>query len=621
MERRVRKVRLAAASRPLVQRGALLLEDAMRTASLPEAPGGRVLLVRSLELGRIRADQSPASLSLIVERRVRALEHLAVHAEEASAPTAPAVYFRDPVEPFVMLATRLARSQPVDAWFWPLAVPGLRPGMPREEALRLVLAGALRTEPGPAAAILLVAELSAQGALDPLLASLDWQDGPALVQTWWGFQPPLPGAFLLMGTPGPEQQLAAPLRAEVSRWATAWGHGDARSLWLTAVALCMGRLTRAADPELPAQAWQVLGALHAVGRGVPTPPAPSPLPSGAAPASALREAAAAAPPPHTPRRDSQTERPDLPGAKSPAPGPEETRRGATGSEPPSNGPKSSSPLSPRDSRDSSPRGSHAPSPSVPEASHPVAPSAPPPPTVQRLPTASEATTPPPGLPFLTTAGGLLFLIPVLEYLGIRELFAAFPALLEHSFPERFLLHVATRLGVPPADPLLIALRAATPPPASSCPFVLTARFRERVAAREPFHLLQEPSGRHITLDAHERIPLAVTHHEGPVPPPAAGLYAQAVESPLPWDDFTLLLRAFQLGTGRICRTRAHLGLRGLVLRPGRFVTTRTHLDVIFDPGQVDLRIRRAGLDIDPGWVPWLTRVIRYHYVDDESVGE
>jgi hypothetical protein len=29
----------------------------------------------------------------------------------------------------------------------------------------------------------------------------------------------------------------------------------------------------------------------------------------------------------------------------------------------------------------------------------------------------------------------------------------------------------------------------------------------------------------------------------------------------------------------------------------------------------DLRIRRAGLDIDPGWIPWFARVVTFHYQD------
>jgi len=28
---------------------------------------------------------------------------------------------------------------------------------------------------------------------------------------------------------------------------------------------------------------------------------------------------------------------------------------------------------------------------------------------------------------------------------------------------------------------------------------------------------------------------------------------------------------------------------------------------------IELRLRRAGLDFDAGWVPWLGRVVAYHY--------
>ena len=43
---------------------------------------------------------------------------------------------------------------------------------------------------------------------------------------------------------------------------------------------------------------------------------------------------------------------------------------------------------------------------------------------------------------------------------------------------------------------------------------------------------------------------------------------------------------------------------------GRVAFTDTHVDVLFDLGHADIRVRRAGLDIDPGWVPWLGRVVR-----------
>ncbi len=61
-----------------------------------------------------------------------------------------------------------------------------------------------------------------------------------------------------------------------------------------------------------------------------------------------------------------------------------------------------------------------------------------------------------------------------------------------------------------------------------------------------------------------------------------------------------------------------MGLQGLVCRPGRLLATPTHLEVFFAHHQIDVRIRRAGADLDPGWLPWLGRVVRFHYLFGED---
>lgn len=75
----------------------------------------------------------------------------------------------------------------------------------------------------------------------------------------------------------------------------------------------------------------------------------------------------------------------------------------------------------------------------------------------------------------------------------------------------------------------------------------------------------------------------------------------------------LPLAAWRQLLRRHCRVRARIGLADLAARDGRVVATATHLDVFLDPRSVDLRIRRAGMDVDPGWVPWLGHVLRFHY--------
>lgn len=56
-------------------------------------------------------------------------------------------------------------------------------------------------------------------------------------------------------------------------------------------------------------------------------------------------------------------------------------------------------------------------------------------------------------------------------------------------------------------------------------------------------------------------------------------------------------------------------LASLLLRPGRLRLTRTHADLDLPLRSVDSDLRAGGWDLDPGWVPHLGRVIRFHYED------
>lgn len=64
---------------------------------------------------------------------------------------------------------------------------------------------------------------------------------------------------------------------------------------------------------------------------------------------------------------------------------------------------------------------------------------------------------------------------------------------------------------------------------------------------------------------------------------------------------------------RLLRRQLRIGLASLVLRAARLEWSATHWDVHFDVEAADLRVRRAGLDIDPGWCEGLGRVVGFHY--------
>src|SRR3954469_4860527 len=163
--RRVVMLRLRSSDEALNRRGAILIEDALRTASLPGGDGARVLVIRKLSLGRIRAGDAPASVALRIEARYHELGRRAVHALSSDAGTAPAVYFDDDLEPYALLAIQIARQATVSAWFWPLAARGWNPMMSLDESMRVLLAGALASSAGPISALSLVRDLVRHDAL------------------------------------------------------------------------------------------------------------------------------------------------------------------------------------------------------------------------------------------------------------------------------------------------------------------------------------------------------------------------------------------------------------------------------------------------------------------------
>ena len=77
----------------------------------------------------------------------------------------------------------------------------------------------------------------------------------------------------------------------------------------------------------------------------------------------------------------------------------------------------------------------------------------------------------------------------------------------------------------------------------------------------------------------------------------------------------MVIAATWLMAGSYLRRHAKMSLRSLVRRRARVILTATHWDVMFPLADIDLRVRRLALDTDPGWVPWLGRVVQLHFDD------
>jgi hypothetical protein len=74
-----------------------------------------------------------------------------------------------------------------------------------------------------------------------------------------------------------------------------------------------------------------------------------------------------------------------------------------------------------------------------------------------------------------------------------------------------------------------------------------------------------------------------------------------------------LLRVWLLKVRRWCWRHGRITVREIVRREGYITLTRTDLDVSLSIDSADVRIRKIGLDLNPGWLPWFGRVVRFHY--------
>lgn len=213
----------------------------------------------------------------------------------------------------------------------------------------------------------------------------------------------------------------------------------------------------------------------------------------------------------------------------------------------------------------------------------------------------------------TAAAGLLFLVPVLRLLGIAALLRDHPHLADAQLPARVLRRIARLTGVAADDPML-AIFPVSPREPSALAFEWPAVWEQGIAA--PGWTVRQGGGdaaRAVLVDGTGRLPLAAWR--GDVPErvaasasPDTGIHAD------PRTDCALLVDAWTVAARRWCRRYARMGLTAVVRRPGGIVATRTHVDLLLDNRHADVRVRRAGLDLDPDWVPWLGRVVQHHYL-------
>ncbi len=512
--RRIRHAKLACVRDEHAWRGRVLLEDAMRTASLGDE--GRLLVVRRLDLGRIGPGAGAQKWSLRCEERFRRLCEFAVSAESPVAASSVVVFFRDVSAVWVALAVRAARGVVCGEWFWS-AARGWSPEMTSAETQRLCFSELVNIG-GIAATVRLGEALISYGSIVDFLEALERNE--------------VAGVLPRARECGVAIALPELWRREIARAVTRWHPTDPRVRWIAVVAvltMSSGLHVEAAVQAADATLREISVRLFATQEGV-----------------RFNESSEFA---HRDEREPSGQCGDVVSRK-------ETGR---------DGRAQAIAISPDEAerKDLSPDAR------------------------AELSVTKEATDEDFERGVFTKCGGLFFLVPLFARLGASEM---------------------------PLGTAWLGLRLA---------LERSRRGEDDALSGMLPQVSADDVGAEFSLKWPDEAVRAMTWREWTVMLDKTGRLPLRAVSPgdhlLPrWPDtIHPAAAALALGAHRLCRRLTKLGLRALVRRPARVAVTRTHVDVFMSLANVDTRIRRAALDADPGWVPWLGRAIFFHYTLDD----
>jgi hypothetical protein len=223
---------------------------------------------------------------------------------------------------------------------------------------------------------------------------------------------------------------------------------------------------------------------------------------------------------------------------------------------------------------------------------------------------------------LSEYAGVVFLVPLMKRLGMDTLLEKYPEYADLKVAARIMFRCADLLSIPRDDPVLHLL--GEKPKVSEQVIAFTAPFEWRKIlypmASETFRLkicrVKRIRGCRLLLDNKGRLVVGLWQSGNrdlfeTWLSKAQKPFQQA--APQAWTPQRVVHNVV-IAMSRYVKRYAGMNLLALMKRPGYIATTKTHLDVTIPFDRLDIRVRMAGLDINPGWVSWLGRVIQFHYV-------
>lgn len=538
------------------------IEQALRLTTLPGENQGRLYFFRKVVLRGISPRGSLQEWSQALQPVLCQLADQAIHGTDPRAPDADAVYFNSHQEALEILLTRTLRCETVDQWFWAQMYGDARNASRSHRVVDIV--ERLRETPASWIAVA-SAVMTALAHTDPLLLLTLL---PLSTVTHWLRE--LEPRRLVPSRIRPPQ-LSQSATAIVWRSVESLGTTDPRVLWIASLVELQAAPFELASGTLVSRARATVrdfargsAEAHSVSpaNSLPTAPAYRPRVEGILAAGSRTRSqsmTSAITQQHTGARFDAVWRAKEDVASILSPAEATSAQFSQVTSLPANAPSVSllEPVLPESTY-------CAILPETP-AEQAVLPSASP--ESNLFEPADQLSS---GEP--TQAAGLYMLLNAMRRLGIAETLAAHPRAAEACLPARIMRCLARHAQVDTRDPVWRSIDSSL----SQC----------------------------LPDDA------IVT---GPK------LYPSNLRAPLQAivtaDE---VARVWSVAIRRWCWREAGITVSAVVNRDGWISLNRTDLDVTLSLHHVDIRIRRVGLDLDPGWLAWFGKVVRFHYVWDNT---
>ena len=615
--RRVQKLRITSNDEAVIKSQVNALEDAFRTASFPGLPPHGLVLVRYLDLGHFNTTASSMMLSQLIDKKIQNIAGLAVCVDEEEHPEASVVWFSDTVQPLLSLLILLLENKKPRAWYWKSQIPTWHAAMDFSQSLSCVMQKTVDGTSRRSGGNEIIQLLMNYGKVEEIFSVLTTQLAIQLFTESSHFP-----QILRENIPVAHSKIDIRQNVDV-KWIKLimqavdhWGENDPRTLWLTYSTLvkhnpCLERSNEIMPmiPRLISQctrnkATKTKTEIEAHGTG-----------------------------PFT--NESLVERPHQKGVE-----------GGYVSKKPDFADTNSSlidininPLRHRQNEFSQSGNQQindlkqelifsTETSKVIKKSMKVDVDLAEPVYKKDNESAWHDINQYAAYGFIFSAySGLSFIIPLLEYIGIQEMLKLNPWLAELNFPGRIIRAVTSRLEINRHDPIFkIVAELPDCPDLERIQFISPAIWesliywsddKNKIAYR--FLIAGEGQTCYIT-DKSKRFLLYLGDTDKTAIPKWLGniriIDKAGVFVPLGLADLEI---STQLLFGKFLRRYARTSLKQLMHREGLVAITKTHLDILFDPRLAESHIRIAGLDINPGWVSWLGKVVQFHYDYDGYV--